>query len=656
MLNIFKKTLSLSNYKPINDKRNHVFNFKPYGTGILDGLSARNKQRIGKWLDTVEVKENVDGEPYIASPFWGSIYIYKDVSYSFLYHWCAVNFDKKRLAKLPKPLDIIIYYLIMKLCIDIYNTILRMREPRETKITNAMIDKVKFNMYLLKYYKEIFIRVPFDYFLTYIENHQKDNVILKEYLLFVLTKHKESIPVIYKAIYDSIMYYIGDEDYMEDKTPSSNVFETLLSIYDTILKLYKDNKKNTIYKPIKEPYIVDKGIEPRIPLHQQLPPDLQRYKMRLNNLQNASNERELKEFEEANILNKKKLKELDDERMKKYVFKKDVYERIYEGKYSPKRHNELMSLNAYKRLKKDDPLLHNPLLHISNRRVKSLPLPLPLPTISDKKNSGNKRSNSRSNSSSNSRSNSRSNSSSNSSRNSSYKDKEVEGYYVNDIDPYTQEEFSKMTPKKQKYASYIIYNDGKKEYHYRFDTVSIYNYILKCIDFCEKPINFFNRVELTDADLNEICKKIKHFTKAPTYNLSSEIRPLLVDCSKHYNNHLAFKWEEDAKKDEQKEIIGNIKIYIAINLGNIKFKIIEEAVLKLPIIFNSNNKYNRLSIDTLKLLKVKLSEGAFISRRFFPYRKNKPILNLPEFPFELDDNADKTLERLKRYKDKIEQL
>jgi hypothetical protein len=37
---------------------------------LLDGLSTENKKRIGKWLDTVEVKENVDGEPYIISPFW----------------------------------------------------------------------------------------------------------------------------------------------------------------------------------------------------------------------------------------------------------------------------------------------------------------------------------------------------------------------------------------------------------------------------------------------------------------------------------------------------------------------------------------------------------------------------------------------------------
>ena len=149
----------------------------------------------------------------------------------------------------------------------------------------------------------------------------------------------------------------------------------------------------------------------------------------------------------------------------------------------------------------------------------------------------------------------------------------------------------------------------------------------------------------------------RYISKITAYNLSSEIRPLLVDCSRYYDNYLEFEWWEDVKpEDKQKEIIGSINIYIAIKLGDIIFTIIEENVLKLPIIFNSNNKYNKLSIDTLQLLQDKLSEDVFISRRFFPYRKNKPILNLPKFAFRLDDNADKTLERLKRYKDKIEQM
>lgn len=841
MSNVLKilKTAFAKKDKPIMTKEKHDNYLTLNQTEqleILDKLSDKNKQRIGEWLDSVEIKENVDGEPYIASPFWGYIYINKDVSYATLYKWCAVNFERIRLAKLPKPLDMIIYYankwkkkakinpytnkeipisfnpngeyvrvykqimdgliehilntktkkesssgkrlsiedcyklkdslpidhtcvfidrskdskyqiyydylfivyfiksktsqydpafknelsiyidlavyntsqfeynegetyidfhytneylyvfkfyknyllntsesslsihnLIVKLCIDIENILEYMREPQETKITSDVIDKIKFNMDVMKYCKEIFSKIPFDYFLEYIENPEKknDRIILKEYLVDVLIKHKKKITRIeYIDISNKIMNYMGDEEYMEDESPSSNVFETLLSIYNTILKLYMDNRKNTIYKPIKDSYNINKGIEPQIPVKQQLPRDLQMYKIRLNNLKNAaksksSNERKLREFEEVNSSNKRKLKEFeenmkehDDKKMKKYVFNKDVYDRIYEGKYSPKKRKELLSLNAYKRLKKDEPLLH-----VSNRKAKSYGSYesyesyesigkihhskysgnlKAFTTIRDKKN--NKRDNN-----------------SNNSNGSSYK--EVEGYYKNDIDPYTQEEFSEMTPKKQKYTSDIIYKNGTQEYHYRFDTVSIYNYILKCIDVCEKPINFFNRSELTDDDLDEICKKIKHFTKKPTYNLSSEIRPLLVDCSRYYDNCLEFEWWEDVKpEDKQKEIIGSINIYIAIKLGDIIFTIIEEDVLKLPIIFNSNNKYNKLSIDTLQLLQDKLSEDVFISRRFFPYRKNKPILNLPKFAFGLNDNADKTLERLKRYKDKIEQM
>ena len=847
MLKILKTVFSKKN-KPILTKEEHdnylILNLTEQ-TELLDGLSTENKKRIGEWLDSVEVKEIVDGEPHITSPLWGHIYLYKDVSYVALYNWCAVNFERIRLAKLPKPIDIIyyankwkknpkvnpytnnemsislnpngeyvrvykqiidwliynllntktkrdsstdkvltieecyklkdclpiehtcvfsdrsknskyqIYYdylfivyfiksktsqydpafqselniyidlavyntsqfeydvekpyidfhytnkfhyifrfyknyllnmsdselsihkLIMKLCIDIDNTILCMREPRETKITNAMIDKIKFNMDVLKYCKEIFSKVPTDYLLEYIENPEEksDRIILKEYLVLVLTTNEKSIPERYKNISNRIMNYMGDEDYMEDESQSSNVFETLLSIYNSILKLYKDNKKNTIYKPVKDPYNIDKGVVPQIPSKTQLPRELQMYNILLNNLKNApansSNKRKLKEFEKANSSNKRKLNEYEDKKMKDYVFKKDVYERIYEGKYSPKQRNELLSLNAYKGLKKEGNREdRESLLHVSKRKTKSygsvgkihhseyLGKPLGKPkaytTISDKKNHKNdKRDDNGNNSGSNS---------------SSYKEveeveeveevkevKEVEGYYTNYIDPYTQEVFSDMTPKKQKYASDIIYKNGTQEYHYRFDTVSIYNYILKCIDVCEKPINILNRVELTDDNIDEICRKIKHFTKTPTYNLSSEIRPLLVDCSKHYYNYLELEWWEDAKmEDQEKEIIGNINIYIAIKLGDIIFKIIEEDVLKLPI-FNSNKSEN-ISYDIVGVLKEKLSEGVFITRRFFPYRKNRPILNLPDFPLGLNENADKTLGRLKRYKQKIEHM
>jgi hypothetical protein len=820
MLNMLKTALSnLSKKdKPIMTKGKHdnylTLNITEQ-LELLDGLSKENKKRIGKWLDTVEIKENVDGELYIASPFWGYIYLYRDISYVALYKWCAVNFERIRLSKLPKPLDIIIYYankwkkhpkinpytneeisisfnpngeyvrvykqimdglidnilntktkketssgkrlsiedcyklkeslpiehtcvfsdrskdskyqiyydylfivyfiksktiqydpafkselsiyidlavyntsqfeynegetyidfhytneflyvfkfyknyllntsdselsihkLIVKLCIDIENILGYMREPRETKITSDMIDKIKFNMDVMKYCKEIFSKVPFNYFLEYIENPEKknDRIILKEYLVDVLTKHKKKITRIeYIDISNKIMNYMRNEEYMEDETPSSNVFETLLSIYNTILKLYMDNKKNTIYKPIKDPYNIDKGIVPQIPRKPQLPPDLQRYKM-LSSLKGA-----VKDDEKEERLNEHLEKEKEwKKELKEYEKKKDIYDRIYEGKISPKPNKHMWngkSFHVSRKKYKDDNI------------IKTLSAKYPKQLKAHHTSTG--RSDNYSSSSSPPKVSfikyDRATGTFVTSLGARPRITNTESYYVNDTDPYTQEEFSDMTPKKRKYASDIIYKNGTQEYHYRFDTVSIYNYILKCIDVCEKPINFFNRVELTDADIDEICKKIKHFTKKPTYNLSSEIRPLLVDCSRYYDNYLEFEWWEDVKtEDLEKEIIGSINIYIAIKLGDIIFTIIEEDVLKLPI-FNSNKSEN-ISYDIVGLLQEKLSEDVFISRRFFPYRKNKPILNLPEFPFGINDNADKTLERLKRYKHKIEQM
>jgi len=64
--------------KPIMTKTKHsdyILETEEGQLNILNGLSSENKKRIGVWLDNVEVKENVDGEPYIASPFWGTIYI-----------------------------------------------------------------------------------------------------------------------------------------------------------------------------------------------------------------------------------------------------------------------------------------------------------------------------------------------------------------------------------------------------------------------------------------------------------------------------------------------------------------------------------------------------------------------------------------------------
>jgi len=811
ILNKLHNTLSKSKKdKPImtiGKHNNYLIETESEQLKILNDLSSKNKKRIGIWLDNVEVKEDINGELYIISPFYGEIYINKDISYVSLYKWCVVNFDKIIVAKLPKPLNnMVIYYankwkrypninpytnktivvslnpkgeyvrlykdfinklvnniletkqidtlsveechkikdslpnehakvfkytdldanleniyqiyydylfivyfiksrtiqydnafhneldiyldiaiyntsnfvyndrekyidfhytveylyinqflknyllnineskisfhiLVINLCGDIENLLQYMREPKITKITSIVIDKLKFNMNVLKYCIAIFDKIPFQYIESYLSNPLQINKhkLIKELILSELIKNSESVPIEYKKIYDTIIQNL------EEEQEFNNVFETFMSIYYKILKLYSDNRKNAIYKNyIKDPYNINKGIEPQIPIKQQLPRELQMYKIRLNNLKNAiktkansSTEKKLKEFEEANSSNKKKLKEFEeklkeyDEKLKKYEFKKEIYNRIYEGKYSPKKRMELLSLNAYKRLKKSETLLQ-----VSKRRTRSEGLRSKteyphnmkaFTTISDKKKSK---------------------------YSSSYK--EVEGYYKNDTDPYTQEAFSDMNPKKQKYVSDIVYNDGKKDYHYRFDTVNMYNYILKCIDTCETPINFFNRTELTDDNLDEICNKIKYFTKKPTYNSYSEIRAILKDCSK-YDNLLEFSWDEIIEeKDKEQEIIGVINVYLCINLGNIIFEVTPEKVLTLPI-FNANI-LKTFPNYTLMTLEDKLLVGELIGNRFFPYRKNKSILNLPKFAFQLTDKAEKTSERLKKYNQKIEQL
>lgn len=359
------------------------------------------------------------------------------------------------------------------------------------------------------------------------------------------------------------------------------------------------------------------------------------YKIRLANLQrNSLNKKELKEFEAANSANKRRLMEIEEdmkrysERMKKYEFKKDVYDRIYEGKYSPKKRLELLSLNAYKRLKKDEPLLE-----VVKRKTKSSGSKGSNPYNPEKKKAY----------------------TSNSDTGDIGSKEKPEGYYTNDTDPYTQEAFSDMHPKKRKYLSDINYKNGRKEYHYRFDTVNMYNYILKCIEICEKPINFFNRVELSDANIDEVCNKIKHFTKKPTYNSSADIRPLLDDDCSKYNNHLVIFWDEiKEEKDKEREIIGMIDVYLYIDLGGIYLKVSPQKVLTLPI-FNSNIA-STFPNHTLMLLEDKLEVGELIGSRFFPYKKNKQMLNLPEFSFNLTDTAETTLERLKEYRQKLEQM
>jgi hypothetical protein len=751
---------------------------EPEQLETLEGLSQRNKERIGEWLDTVEIKEDFDGEQYVVSPFAGlPLYTRKDISYATLYKWCASKFEKAKLARLPAPVDMSLYYChrwkknptinpytneevsisldpkgkyvgvykrvlddlsidIMKkktkkiltveecrlikdalpndharvftdrdwnsiyqiyydylfivyfvksktipfdpafkddlniyldvavydtsqfvynegetyidfhytteylyihkffknyllnmgeeydnlsiqtlqlgLCIEIDDLIQFMREPPRinAKITTAAIDRINYNINVLNYCKSLFVKIPFHYVEEYLGNPQNKNnyVFVKEFLLSVLKAHEQAQEEDIKDIYGEFIYYIDEEE-----AASSDIFDTLIRFYNTLIKLYRDNKKATIHKNyIKDPYNTNKGVEPQIPRRAQLPIDLQRYKMTTavpSAPKNPDTERLLKEYDDK-----------WEAQLKEYERKKDIYDRIYEGKVSPPK----------KPLIKDKQHKSASPPKVSFIKYGKIGKARTAHTASSLKKyrsgvSGRGRDGS-------------------------------SDYYVNDSDPYTQEPFADMHPNKRKNATDIIYKSGRKEYHYRFDTVNMYNYILKCIEICEKPINFFNRVELTDANINEVCNKIKHFTKKPTYNSADDIRPLLdEDCSK-YNNRLVLIWDEIKEdKDKEREIIGVLEVYLYMDFGGIYLKICPQKVLTLPIFNSSVAKTNPNHPSTLlKVIEEKISAGELISSRFFPYRKTKPILNLPEFSFDLNDTAEKTLDGLKRYRQKLE--
>ena len=136
-----------------------------------------------------------------------------------------------------------------------------------------------------------------------------------------------------------------------------------------------------------------------------------------------------------------------------------------------------------------------------------------------------------------------------------------------------------MHEMKQKYSSDIVSYDKKgKEFHHRFETINLYNHILKCIENCEKPINPDNRVELTDENLEEICHKIKFFAYKPTFNSHIQINALLNNCK--HDNLLAFSYDIENRDRNltpaNAAVIGKIHIFLVINLGGILFRVINK--------------------------------------------------------------------------------
>ena len=595
--------------------------------------------------------------------------------YLNMYKAITDSLKKSRVTTYDNVVDLLIYIepintdfsigiLVDKLCIDIKNVLYM----HESKITEEKINTAIYNKEVLKYYIKIYQLT-----LTNLDLRKEINNYYNNFAKYYISYNNDKKNQLNNTNY--IYYQISNH-----VSKDTNICKTLLSVYDSILKLYSDNNiKNTKYKYIKDPFNTNKNIEPILPIKPQLNQDLHKYKMRLS-LANAVIDEEkdiaLKEYHEKENEWKKQFKE--------YVKKKEIYDRI--GKITPKQRKGVwngsplkVKTNAYK----DDNIIeatkalsakyHNKVLkayttssHLKNDNtsskapkvsfVKFDKITKTFITYLDKQKHPND-------------------------------DKDKKNYYVNDTDPNTQEDFEDMHPNKQKYTCDIVhYDENNRVFHFRFDTVNLYNYILKCIEYCEKPINPITKAELNNENLNEICNKIKYFTKKPTYNTSLDIRALLDNCK--YDNLLAFDYSIDHLPQwTSNPIIGRLNIHLNISLGGILFRVINSYKLppNVSIPDNYPNQTDRINstvitfpvfadyitdiydeasytypVYILSDLQQKLPNGNMIGNRYFPYRKNNSngqqwneIITLPVFDLNILDDADKAFAKLKKYKDEI---
>ena len=93
---------------------------------------------------------------------------YRNYHYTTEYLYIGIFFKKYLLNMSESRFNI--HSLLMKLCTDIYDLILYMREPQQinAKIISAVIDKINFNINVLSYCKSLFVKIPFQYVEDYL--------------------------------------------------------------------------------------------------------------------------------------------------------------------------------------------------------------------------------------------------------------------------------------------------------------------------------------------------------------------------------------------------------------------------------------------------------------------------------------------------------
>ena len=690
-----KKVLSVEDCKYIKEsmpEEHAIYHIGHTGTDTIFYDHLLFKNFLNKHTYDKDYLKEI--QPYIYSHIFASVqetltsYGYTDYNNvaELLENFCSLSFNSAN-----PTFAFTIGYMIERMCKDIKNVLYM----HESKITSEQINKASFNKEVIKY------------FISIVKLHLKLGLITNESLRIEIRSHLNHNNHKYKVVDSKNEFHFIDYIYGQfvdhffpknpynptqyDLTKDVNVCDTLLPVYDCIFKLYSDNniKKNR-YRYIKDPNI-NKPKEPQYPIKPQLPQDLQRYKIlssRPNSVKNASIERRIKVQEEENdkIFNEK-LKKYEKEK-KVYEKKMEIYEKnkgvknginIFDYRISSK-HNkgqwdgEALQMNKPMRMSEDavkvpKALYANPYANVkayrsaSPNRINSRNSSAPKVSFVkyDKKNK------------------------------TFILKKETrivkhngdEIVYKNTEDPNTQEDFDEMDERKQKYTSDIVYYDeNNKKFHFRFETITMYNYVLNCIENCKEPKNILVDLELTDENLDEICRKIKFFTNKPTLNSHMEVRALLANCK--HDNLLAFSYEVvNLPVHTTMPIIGRIYIYFVVNLGGILFRVINKidpdgsvpnnfpnqndfensVVLVLPNLTDDTlteleETYHPVSI--LTELQQKLPKGDMLGVKYFPYRKNnndgeqwKKIVKLPEFDLKFKDTKDVVFKKLKDYKNNI---
>jgi hypothetical protein len=536
----------------------------------------------------------------------------------------------------------------------------------ESKITEENINKTSYNREVLKYIVSLIklstnnnqVRNELnDYYKkTYLDGRGQ----LKQSVFnssVIRDDDDNNVPL----IYFKIISHIQEQSYIINK---ENVLDTLLAVYDSIMKLYSDNNmKNVIYKKIDDEYKTPTVLEPPFPIKETLPPDLQRERERMRYMPNAVNP-EKKEFlqVDADRWNEKMDKYGKDKKKARIELNQKIFDKIKRGKIS-----------SYSRHKK----WNDKKLPIHKRAYNSASPP----RVTIIKKIDKLKANS---------------ATANHISSSSYTVKVHDGsddYYRNDKDPYTQEDFKEMLPYKRKHTSDIVHRDDNgKAFHSRYDTVSLYNTIIDSIRDCTRPVNIAlgRDALLTNENLDEVCRKIKKFTKEPTYASSNEINAILNNCK--YDNCLELTFAhninngiiadiDDGKSDYK--IVGNYHIYLNLKLGGILFKVINKIadvsnvyddfpnqtnvtnsiVVTLPILHRDMQNIYRHDPDytdgdvILMYMKDRLAKGELLGDKYFPNRKNNApgarwnkVVDIDDYVLVMNEDSETTNMKLKHFK------